>query len=378
VPVKVLVLGHTAELGGAEIGMVSMARYLPADVRVVLLEEGPLVDRLRAAGCAVEVRDLNAALTLPARDRRTSDEVVRYVRALTELRRTVLDQVELHGVDVVLLNSLRVTRLVAACALPRRVRCVTMLRDGLRPPHISRRDAVVHQIAINAVSSAVVANSAWTASQLVTPRPLSVVPPFVAADFFETPLVHPADDALRVLMLGRMAHWKGQLLGLRALAACRTSRRLAVTVAGGTWFGETRHQERIREFAREHPELQIDVPGPEVVDLIDRHDVLLHTSLMPEPFGQVVVQGMARGRVVVAADSGGPAEVVRSGHDGLLYRTGDEQELTRTLERVAAGAAEIAALGDNAARTAQDYRPERTAERLTSALERVVGAYARA
>ena len=31
-PVKVLVLGHTAELGGAEIGMVSMARYLPADV----------------------------------------------------------------------------------------------------------------------------------------------------------------------------------------------------------------------------------------------------------------------------------------------------------------------------------------------------------
>ena len=34
---KVLVLGHTAELGGAEIGMVSMVRYLPADVHVVLL-----------------------------------------------------------------------------------------------------------------------------------------------------------------------------------------------------------------------------------------------------------------------------------------------------------------------------------------------------
>jgi len=210
------------------------------------------------------------------------------------------------------------------------------------------------------------------------------VPPFVAADFFETPLVlppgHSADDELRVLMLGRMAHWKGQLLGLRALAARRTPRPLAVTVAGGTWFGETAHQEKIRRFAREHPQLQVDVPGhvDDVVGLIDRHDVLLHTSLMPEPFGQVVVQGLARGRVVVAADQGGPAEVIRSGHDGLLYRMGDEEELTRTLDRVAAGGPEFAAMRDAAVGTAQEYHPERTAERLTAALERVVGAYARA
>ena len=40
---------------------------------------------------------------------------------------------------------------------------------------------------------------------------------------------------------------------------------------------------------------------------------------MPEPFGQVIVQGMARGRIVVAADSGGPAEVitVRPGRPAL-------------------------------------------------------------
>jgi hypothetical protein len=47
--VRVLALGHTAELGGAEIGLVAMARHLPADLRVVLLEDGPLAARLRAA-----------------------------------------------------------------------------------------------------------------------------------------------------------------------------------------------------------------------------------------------------------------------------------------------------------------------------------------
>jgi glycosyltransferase involved in cell wall biosynthesis len=364
--VKVLVLGHTAELGGAEIGMISMVRYLPADVRVVLLEDGPLVDRLRSVGAAVEVCDLNAAIR--------PGDLARSGRALVALRRAILDRVARHGADVVLLNTLRITRLVAACALPRRVRCVTMLRDGLRPPHISRRDAVVDQLAVNAVSRAVVANSAWTRGELVTRRPSFVVPPFVAADFFDTPLAPDGDpDELRVLMLGRMAHWKGQLLGLRALAALRTSRRLVVTVAGGTWFGETAHQEKIRRFAAEHPELHVDVPGhvDEVVDLIDRHDVLLHTSLLPEPFGQVIVQGLARGRVVVAADSGGPAEVITPGHDGLLYRTGDQDDLTRTLERI--GGPECAAMRENAIGTAHDYHPKRTAERLRRALDQVIG-----
>lgn len=371
--VRVLALGHTAELGGAEIGLVSAARHLDADLRVVLLEDGPLVGRLRAVDRPVEVCDLGAALTPPP-GQRTPCTLGRRARALAALRRTILDRVERDGLDLVLLNSFRVTRLVAACALPRRVRVVTMLRDGLRPPHLSRRDAVVGQAAVNAVSSAVVANSAWTRGQLVTRRPTYVVPPFLAAPFFDAPLV-PRDDTgdLRVLMLGRMAHWKGQLLGLRALAACRTGRRLRVTVAGGAWFGEVGHAERVRRFADDHPELSVEVPGhvDDVVPLIDGHDVLLHTSLLPEPFGQVVVQGLARGRVVVAADRGGPAEVIEPGRDGLLYRTGSQDDLTRTLERVAAGGPELDAIRARAVVTAHRYHPQRTATRLRDVLDRV-------
>jgi glycosyltransferase involved in cell wall biosynthesis len=372
--VKVLALGHTAELGGAEIGLVHLARHLAADLRLLLLEDGPLVGRLQATGRPVEVRDLHRALTLP--EHRTARDLARHARALARLRRTVVDEVDRHGADVVLLNSLRVTRLVAACGLPRRVRCVTMLRDGLAPPHISRRDAVLDQVAVTLVSRAVVANSTWTRSQIMTPRPSFVVPPFVGAEFFETPLAPHRDDGdLRVLMLGRMAHWKGQLLGLRALAACRTDRPLRVTVAGGAWFGEVGQLEKVRRFAAEHPELHVDVPGhvDEVVGLIDRHDVLLHTSLMPEPFGQVVVQGLARGRVVVAADRGGPAEVIESGRDGLLFRMGDQDDLARTLETVAAGGPAIDAIRRAAPRTAEGYHPKRTADRLRGVLERVVG-----
>jgi glycosyltransferase involved in cell wall biosynthesis len=374
--VKVLALGHTAELGGAEIGFFHMARHLPADLRVLLLSDGPLVGRLHSVGSAVEVCDLDGALTPPRGGRDAARELRRYAHAVSELRHAILDQVEQHDAGVVLLNSHRATRLAAACALPRsRVRCVTMVRDGLRPPHLSRRDALVSQAAVNAVSSVVVANSRWTRSQLVTHRPTSVVAPFVDAAFFDTPLPVDGDPGeLRVLMLGRMAFWKGQLLGLRALAGCRSTRRLRVTVAGGAWFGEHAQEERIRRFVGENPGLDVDVLGhvDDVVPLIDRHDVLLHTSTMPEPFGQVVVQGMARGKVVVAADRGGPAEVITSGWDGLLYRMGSVDDLTRALGRVAADGAAVAAIRANAPRTARRYHPERTAGRLGRVLERVL------
>jgi glycosyltransferase involved in cell wall biosynthesis len=82
---------------------------------------------------------------------------------------------------------------------------------------------------------------------------------------------------------------------------------------------------------------------------------------------------MARGRVVVAADRGGPAEVIESGRDGLLYRMGCQDSLTRTLERVAAGGEPIAELRERARDTARHYHPQRTGVALRGVLDRVRG-----
>ena len=49
-------------------------------------------------------------------------------------------------------------------------------------------------------------------------------------------------------------------------------------------------------------------------------DVLVHCSVMPEPFGQVVLEGMAAGVPVVASAAGGPAELVTSGVDGTARK----------------------------------------------------------
>ena len=96
----------------------------------------------------------------------------------------------------------------------------------------------------------------------------------------------------------------------------------------------------------------------DVAGALGEIDVLVHCSRIAEPFGQVVVEGMAAGCCVVAADSGGPAETITDGVDGLLYATGSAPDLARVLRSLAADPERITQLGRAGVATAERYRPE--------------------
>lgn len=77
----------------------------------------------------------------------------------------------------------------------------------------------------------------------------------------------------------------------------------------------------------------------------------MHVFVLPSLFGEgmpmVVLEAMAAGLAVVSTYVEGIPEVVRDGKDGLLVAPDDPGELSRALRRIAAGEADIAALGDS-------------------------------
>jgi glycosyltransferase involved in cell wall biosynthesis len=64
-----------------------------------------------------------------------------------------------------------------------------------------------------------------------------------------------------------------------------------------------------------------------------RLDVLVHSSLTPGPFGQVVLEGMQAGLCVIAAGAGGPAEILDHERTGLLYAPGSVDALAAAMRR---------------------------------------------
>ena len=63
-------------------------------------------------------------------------------------------------------------------------------------------------------------------------------------------------------------------------------------------------------------------------------DIIVHASTQPEPFGMVIIEGMACGKAVIASQAGGAAELFTDGENALAHRPGDASALARQIERL--------------------------------------------
>ena len=95
-----------------------------------------------------------------------------------------------------------------------------------------------------------------------------------------------------------------------------------------------------------------------------RLDVLVHASVVPEPFGQVVVEGMAAGVAVIASDAGGPAEIIERERSGLLVPPGDVAALAAALQRLAGDSTLRARLAAAGLERARAYEPAAVAPQV--------------
>ena len=368
-PLDVVVLDHCAQMSGAEIAALRLLPHLTRTrVRVVLAEDGPLRPRLEEAGISTEVlplaehaRGLRRAAVGHGPPLRSLLATGRYVLALRrDLRRT--------RPDLVHANSLKAGLYGTVAARAAGVPVVWHARDRIAADSFPRPVVALVRAVVWALADGVLANSRATLATLpgagARGRPARVVPdPYEPAES-RGPKDPPAGSALRFAIVGRLAPWKGQRTFLEAFADAFPDGGHRATVMGAAFFGDDGEERALRCLVDElGVSGRVDFTGhvDDVEQALGDIDVLVHASLVPEPFGQVVVEGMAAGLAVVAVDAGGPAEVVRHGHDGLLTPLGDVAALSSAMQRLAADPALRERLGRAAQDSARAYRPDRIA-----------------
>lgn len=124
-----------------------------------------------------------------------------------------------------------------------------------------------------------------------------------------------------VLYVGRVEMYKGVGLLLEAwrVVAARFPHTHLKIVGEGAQQAEYERmverwglQYRVRFVGR--------IPWDRMRAVYDQASVVVSPHIWVEPFGRTVAEGMARGKVVVAADLGGPAEMIRDNVTGLLFK----------------------------------------------------------
>ena len=190
------------------------------------------------------------------------------------------------------------------------------------------------------------------------------------------PLKLPTDVPI-VGLVGRMEPWKGQDRMLSAQALLRErGHRIHTVMVGGDAYDIS------PDYARSLPGLverlglveDVTMTGqvPDAGPYIERMDILVNASDC-EPFGIVLLEGMARGVAVVAVDSGGPAEYVEDGRTGVLARSGEPQALADALEPLLVSPALREALGAaGCERFAAEFTDAAMRERFFAQLQSLV------
>ena len=142
----------------------------------------------------------------------------------------------------------------------------------------------------------------------------------------------PADKPL-VTLIGRLTNWKGQKLLIEALSKIKDMDFHCLLIGddqGRTQYSEELH-DMIEKYGMEDRYTFIrhvsDVPAVMLVS-----DVVLSTSIEPEAFGRIAIEGQAMGRIVVASDIGGSKETVIDGVTGKLFKSGDADDLAKAIK----------------------------------------------
>jgi glycosyltransferase involved in cell wall biosynthesis len=352
-----LFIDHTGKLGGAELSLLDVTQSVE-DAQVILFEHGPFYERLQEQGIPVDVYPAAESLQDVSRSGSIPDDLMalpHVARLAGRLARRARD------FDVIYANSQKSMVVGALAAMMARRPLIWHLRDLLTTEHFSKWHCRLTTWVANFCATHVIANSRATGEAFRAhggTAPMSVIwngidpAPFEAVTSGEVERLKRQlglDDVPLVGVFSRIAQWKGQHVLLEALADLPDVHAL---IAGGTLFqGDERYKEALHRMAREYElEDRLHFLGfrDDIPRLMHLVDVVLHTSVAPEPFGRVIVEGMLSGKPVVASRAGGATEILDPPRTGLLVPPGDAGVLTTALQRLYQHPHQAAEMGQQA------------------------------
>jgi glycosyltransferase involved in cell wall biosynthesis len=373
-PIRVLYLDHTATLSGGEL---ALARLLGALDRtrvtplVVLAEDGPLRELLAQHAVETHVLPLTERLRRVRKDSlgvagllgqfRSLGSLWRYARRLSGFARQ-------QRADLIYSNSLKSDFYGALAARLAGLPVVWHIRDRIEGGYLPPAAVWLVRWLARHVPDCVVANSAGTLATLNLRgrRPAAVIASGLTREHIERcSAARQSHPVPRIGIIGRIAPWKGQDVFLEAAALLlRSGVSARFRIVGAPLFGEEAFEQQLRTLAATLGiEAQVEFLGfGDVPEILRSLDILVHASKTPEPFGQVIIEGMAAELPVIATDGGGAREIIENGTTGVLVPMGDAEALARALARLLAEpdqARRLAAAGRD--HVLENYTIERSA-----------------
>lgn len=141
-------------------------------------------------------------------------------------------------------------------------------------------------------------------------------------------------------LVGRVVSWKGHDYFIDAIAEARkTTGQIAGVIvgdAGPSKMNAAYRKSLVSKVGNYGLEDIVRFAGhrTDIPDIMRAVHVIVCPSSDPEPFGRVIIEGMAMGTPVIATDAGGAPDIIEDNTNGLLVPVKDSQALADAMRRL--------------------------------------------
>lgn len=339
---RVLFLDQSAKLGGAELSLLDLASHFRDRCRVVTFQIGQFSEALKLENIPTTA--------LPGKGVNSITKQAGWFRGLVGFQQLWPIIFRVLGLsrnyDIIYANTQKAFVVGAVVSLIHRKPLIYHLRDILSEDHFSKVNIQFAIALANSCASRVIANSQATKAAFVQAGGCRDLVEVIYNGFSLEQFSACAEQTqdLRSLLnldgkfvvghFSRLSPWKGQHILLDALANCSDS--VNALLVGDALFGEDEYVQQLH--------VQVETLGlgdrvhflgfrSDIPLLMAACDLVVHTSIAPEPFGRVIVEAMLTGTPVIAAQAGGAVELIESGETGWLTPPGDSAALAVLINR---------------------------------------------
>lgn len=142
-------------------------------------------------------------------------------------------------------------------------------------------------------------------------------------------------EAVVIGMVGNIKSWKGQDTLVRAMGHVRQAfPSVRCLLVGDTSPSDKEYEKSLHELVSSLGlDKHVIFTGFQqyVGDFLMMFDVVVHASVLPEPFGRVILEAMACKKPVIGSRAGAIPEIVEEGRTGLTFPPGDDERLAEAI-----------------------------------------------
>jgi glycosyltransferase involved in cell wall biosynthesis len=335
---RILYVLPAGEKGGAEVVFLNIVENLDRNVFepfVIVLKDGPFISEIRKHNVIPVVLNTNR---------------IRSIKSFFETTRSIGKIIESEKIDVVHCNGTGAQIYGGFAAGLTGTPCIYHLHDSVEWSW--SRQGLVHLLAQLSFSIP------RTLSRHRSPLHFIAVSKHIAEKFQQTwgpkKTVHVIHNAIRstdavtppsinqhpvIVWIGRLQRWKGAHIFIKAAGIVHKQYpEVQFKIVGGSLFGiEADYEKELHDLAQSLKlEKVLTFTGHQssTGKFIQSADVVVHSSIRPEPFGLVILEAMNAGKPVIASSEGGPLEIVEHRITGLLIRPNDPEKLADAITTV--------------------------------------------